>query len=1455
MKSLGICLGASTVSIVEMNLDGKKGGSRPKITDVYLKAHEGNPKRVLAERLKKIDMTAYDAIAVTGRRFRTFVNLSSMSEPEAIEHAFGYVNHKKKRYNAIVSAGGESFMVYVLDKNGKISTVHTGSKCASGTGEFFLQQIRRMGLTLDEAMECAKTGTPHHLSSRCTVFCKSDCTHATNKGVPKGDVTAGLCEMMGQKIVELMKKVPKKDIMIVGGTSQNGPMIDYLKKTFKDLTIPESAPYFEAMGAAVWALGNKTSSFPGMDELFLKERSSFDYLPKLSDFEDMVYFKNVPTAKAKEGDRCIIGLDVGSTTTKAVILRTRDNTVLASIYLRTLGDPVRASRQCYKALLEQTKVPIDIVGLGVCGSGRQIAGLHSLTEGVINEIIAHATAAVYFDEDVDTIFEIGGQDAKYTYITSGVPSDYAMNEACSAGTGSFLEESARETLSIEMEDIADIAMKGGRPPNFSDQCAAFISSDIKRAFHEGIERDDIVAGLVYSICMNYANRVKGNRPMGKKVYMQGGVCLNRAVPIAMAALTGKKIIVPPNPELAGAFGVALAVKDRIDQGLMAEQKFDLRELVDREVEYLKPFICKGGKEKCDRRCKIARIKIAGKIHPFGGACNRYYNLRHSLKFDMEELNLVTLREKLIFETFTDYKPKLPKDAKTIGMNRSFLMASYYPLFYNFFTKLGFAVVLSEKVDTEGIDQIGAPFCYPGEIAHGMFMDLLKKNPDYIFLPHIRGIHVEKGYDVSQACPLTQTEPFYLRQTFRHHIKKRKTKLITETMSFMEGLDQGREVMLDIAKQLGFSKNQAAEAYKIAKGKQKSMYKRFKEIGRKAMKDLEKDPERIAVVFFGRPYNAFVKEANMGIPQKFASRGFMIIPFDFLPYEKEDMYGHMFWAMGQMILKGARFVERHPQLFGTYISNFSCGPDSFIITYFRDMMGVKPSLTLELDSHTADAGLETRIEAALDIFQGYRQLKAANKIAMKKTDFVPARTEMIGGELSIITSSGEKLSLFDPRVRVLFPSMGDLATLGAAEVLSAAGVNALGCEPADEEALKMGKSHTTGKECLPMIITTGTLLKYLKYRDPKSDEVLVYFMPTANGPCRFGQYHVFLNILIKNLELENIAVLSLTSEDSYGGLGNSVLLKSWFMVVIADVMDDMRNMLLANAKDKKKAIKTFDKEYEKVLEAMKGTRRKADRKGGLTQVIKAMKGDWKILEKALKEAAKNLKKIPLTTTLDKAKVVYIIGEIFVRHDGISRRYINERLAEKGFATKVGPTMEWMYYIDYLFQNKLNVLPHSFKEILKNKAKHAIQVKYEKRIKKILAKSGLYEYEECDIGHLVNNVKHLIPPEFLGEAVLTTGVAMTDIVNHACGIVSIGPFGCMPSRVCEAILNETMNDEGKGAISKGNKWVEKVLKEVSDLPFLSIESDGGPFPQIIEANFETFCLQADRLHEAIMRHKGK
>ena len=612
----GICVGASNIKIVAGNMtDGVFNAALQ-----LVKPHDGNARKVLLELLRE-HVGPDSLVAVTGRKLKDQLNLPQLSEPEATELALQQILAGLPcKVEAADSVGGENFMVYELDGSGRIVAVHTGNKCASGTGEFFLQQIRRMNLDPEEAQSIALMDAPYKVASRCSVFSKSDCTHAMNKGVPKGRVVAGLGRMMASKVSELLKKAGARHVLLIGGAARNRTMKGYLEGEGFQIVPSGFDDTFEALGAAIWA---NDFGRPWSEGNISKENcSSFEFLAPLASFGPRVSFREQSWQPATPEDEYIIGLDAGSTTTKAVLMRAGDQAIVAGVYLRTGGDPVAASRQCYRSLAAQVPPGLKITGLGVTGSGRQIVGLHGLTTGIVNEIIAHTTAAVHFDPEVDTIFEIGGQDAKYTYIINRVPADYAMNEACSAGTGSFLEEAARETLNIVTEDIAGFALKGERPPNFNDQCAAFIGSDIKTAVQEGVSSEDIAAGLVYAICQNYITRVKSTRKVGQKIFMQGGVCYNKAVPLAMAALTGREIIVPPDPGLMGAYGVALEVWQKITEGLLERGSFDLPELASREVEYGQPFTCAGGAEACDRKCTIARIRISGKTYPFGGACKK-----------------------------------------------------------------------------------------------------------------------------------------------------------------------------------------------------------------------------------------------------------------------------------------------------------------------------------------------------------------------------------------------------------------------------------------------------------------------------------------------------------------------------------------------------------------------------------------------------------------------------------------------------------------------------------------------------------------------------------------------------------------------------------------------------------------------------------------------------------------
>jgi len=1455
---IGVCLGASTVSFVRVC----KNTNGISVKEHISLAHNGNPKEFFLRKLKEFNQEMIPVV-VTGRKFRNLVKLNQISEPEATEWAVDYLKNSNSfsdvDFSAVASLGGETFMVYTLDTQGKISSVITKNQCASGTGEFFLQQLKRMGLQTEEVLAKSNGAIPHKVSGRCSVFCKSDCTHALNKGVPHSEVTAGLAMMMAEKVEELLKKIKSGRKIIIGGVTKNSVVMKFLQKLVEDIYIPKEAAYFEALGAALFGLENDIKPLTSFEDIFEDKESSFVFHRPLANFSDKVIFKSMERGKAKQGDDCIVGLDVGSTTTKAVILRVSDNKILASVYLYTLGNPIKASKECYDELLRQVPEQIKIIGLGTTGSGRHIAGLHALTEGVFNEIVAHATAAVYFDPEVDTIFEIGGQDAKYTYIVNKVPADYAMNEACSAGTGSFIEESAFESLGIKVTDIEPIAMQGNHPPNFNDQCAAFISSDIKTASHENISKEDIVAGLVYSICLNYVNRVKGSRPIGRKIFMQGGVCYNKAIPIAMAALTGQQIVVPPDPGLMGAFGVALEVKEKINLGLLAKKEFDLKELAEREVNNKKPFICPGGSEKCDLKCSVNLIQIENKTYPFGGACNKYYSITKKSKVNPNEFDFVKKRQQLMFEKYAARKSEKDEKrnaVKTIGLNLSFTIHSLYPLFYNFFTKLGFDVILPDKVDDDGLEREMTSFCYPAQLSLCLFQDLVKNKPDYYFVPNILELHVDKEehyrIDNNATCVFVITEPYFLKEAFQD--VDFEGKWLSPKFNFASGYESEYQKFVEIANQLGVNdETLIKEAIETAIKKQKESQKERFETGDEFLKFLEANPEKYAIVLLGRAYNTFAETANKGIPQKLASKGIYVIPYDMLNYKGIGLDGEMYWEAGKKIMKSAKLVKDHPQLFACYVSNFSCGPDSMTIPQFRTLMGTKPSLTLELDGHTADAGVNTRIDAFVDIIDNYRKIskniKDTDYSDYKMAEVVVDSKHEEGikekgkgkddyGTSFFISSDGEKILLTDRRIRILVPSMGDLSARLFAQTMREQGFNAEALPEANPDILKYGRAHMTGKECLPVILLVGSLIDYIENRWDGKEYIALFNVQSA-GSCRLGQYHELIKDIIKRKRYKNVASFVLMTDDGYAGIGPDFAKKGILSLLAADVIDDIRSAILTNAVNPKEGEKIFNREFENIEKEFDGT--------------------FENLMKLCRNFARNIKqKVPAKIKIEDSKYIALLGEIYVRSDDFSHRWLNRVFAKKGFVVKTAHITEWIYYIDYLIKLNLVEPDTSMKKRTEQFIRNVYMKKYEKRIKKVLAESGYYHYRKTEVEKLLEHSKHIIPYEVKGEPGLTLGTAYYETIDEYCGIINCGPFGCMPTRFAEAVSTPNMKFEDKEkAIRMHNPKYKlpDLFNGNMNIPFLTIESDGNVYPQVIEARMETFALQADRVSQLMNQNKKK
>ncbi len=585
---------------------------------------------------------------------------------------------------------------------------------------------------------------------------------------------------------------------------------------------------------------------------------------------------------------------------------------------------------------------------------------------------------------------------------------------------------------------------------------------------------------------------------------------------------------------------------------------------------------------------------------------------------------------------------------------------------------------------------------------------------------------------------------------------------------------------------------------------------------------------------------------MGIPHKLASRGVRVIPLDFLPIRQLESKRHMYWGMGQRILQGARLVKENDQLFGTYITNFSCGPDSFIIGYFREILGRKPSLTLELDSHTADAGIETRIEAFLDIVSEYRQLLIGTTQRSAPRRFTPAQMRKVNRRVNVITSSGEEVRLDDPRVTLVIPSMGRLTTELLGAVLRGAGFKVVVLPPADESILKVGRAQASCKECLPLIITAGGLLDYANAKR-RDDEIVVYFMASASGPCRFGQYAVFMQDVVRRLKIPDVAVMCLTSENSYWDVeGSFSYRKAWTAIVISDFLEDARSMILANAVDPEQGLAVFEDEWRAILEVMEH-------------------GTMRQVRERVEQTAATLGRIPMKRAPREVPLVLLAGEIFVRRDGISRRYLTERLAEKGFAVLCAPISEWVHYVEYDLKINPDTVSRSSVERFKFYLRNKMLESYERRFTNLLGRSGLVQTRLSDVATVVENARRYLNPQFSSEAVLTVGSAITEIATKVAGVIIIGPFGCMPNRVSESILTEVMTPADKlgvSAAASGNgrnghnrsDELQTVLDGMEHLPFLSIETDGSPYPQLIEAKLEAFCLQAQRLHDRMLRHRG-
>jgi predicted CoA-substrate-specific enzyme activase len=1376
-------------------------------------AHEGDIPGALGRLLSAHEVPDGILSLCTGNTGRNQVRTAHAVPPQAIEAGLKAVG---VRPDAVVSLGGESIVVYTLGPEGLTRTALSGDKCAAGTGEFLRQQLGRMDMLLTDMDRIPEDTPPYRLSARCSVFMKSDCTHKLNKReCTKDEIVVSLADVMAGKAAEFLTRarLSKGKAVVIGGVTRNRFLLRLLAGRLPEVefVVPVEAPWFESFGAACLAAVHGRP-LPPRDALFEARDVAFDRYPSLNAALPLVDAIPSRRGRARPGGTYALGIDGGSTTTKAVLVDRDDLSIVAEYYGRTHGDPVEALRAVLREVRTQVRdavgdAPIHVRLAATTGSSREVLGVFTETPGVYNEIIAHATGTTHFRPDIDTIFEIGGQDAKYVFLQNGVPVDYAMNEACSAGTGSFLEESSKGDLDIRTApEIGPIALESGAPLKFGEHCSAFINSDIRAAIQQGASRPDIVAGIVFSIVSNYLNRVVGNRRIGERIVIQGGVAKNPAVPAAFAAVLGKEITVPPDPELLGAFGVALLALQKHAEGLLPESDFDLDTLIARPISQGKVFTCNA----CENLCPIRTLHVGEHKYFFGGRCNKYANLRHEVPVDVDKVqDWVAMRERLLFHEFapdpTTFEARSPL---VVGVPRAFTVHTLWPLYAWFFHELGVRAVLSEELLREGIQRTEAAFCYPGEIAHGMLARLLDQGVDRIFLPAVRTFESLEPDVHATTCPITQGLPYYLRSAFQVPDER----ILRPVLDMKDGMAGARPAFVEVARQLGFHDDDGRRAFHVAVERQAACWRRLHEVGAEAFERARAE-DRVVVGLFGRPYNAFASEANMQIPRKFTSRGHAVLPFDLLPVAREDIPSNMYWFYGQVDLKAMRLVKDHPNVFACWISNFGCAPDSFMLHYVRWMMGSKPFLVLELDSHTADAGLDTRIEAFLDIVEGWRR-KGSSQLIPE-----PAPTWHVafdGQDTAVVNvRTGERLPLKHPRVRLVFPSMGDLGAEAIAAVAARTGIRAEHLPPADHQTTQLARGVASGKECIPTLLVLGQILNLLLTRPATGDEVLAIVVPKTTGPCRTGQYPTFYEGTFAELGVDNVAVIPLNSDNGYREFGDGFTRQAWHAVVLSDFFTDIRTSLKIVARDRESAMAEFHACWK--------------------ELVAVMRTDASKLQSTLERVAARLAAIPRTRDADSLPKVLVVGEIYVRRDDFSVDELIDHLATNGILGKVTGLAEWMHYCDWVQEKDLKrawrARPWWRRPFSRRLAAYAkvrittvVMDRIETQARRALEPTGLLPTYPHDIDDIMAGVDEFSHPDFETEATVSSLVAALAVRRGYHGVAAIAPFACLPGRLIKALLEPWTRERG--------------------VPFIALENDGLAYPPNTLARLEIFMLDVLR-----------
>jgi predicted CoA-substrate-specific enzyme activase len=1380
-RFIGVDMGAEALKVVELvqERDGLRLARRAIVE------HHKQSGPCLLGVLARWGWDGVTAAAVTGRLGRQ-VQLQRVPVKQAQAAAHRFLHGQAPA--TLVSIGSHGFSVLELRGEGQ-EVFRENSRCAQGTGNFLRQLVERFDLTVEEAAElAAAVDEAAPLSGRCPVILKTDMTHLANKGERKERILAGLLDAICENVQVLVKpSLSPGRVVLAGGVARARRVREHFRRFLErhgmELceTAPEDGLFVEATGCALVAVDHAGTRVPPLSELLLPPlETTLERLPSLASALPRVRRCRPSPAPRAEGPRdVVLGFDIGSTGSKAVALDAETRAPLWDAYLRTNGSPVGAAQELVRAFIGSPASAHRVRGFGATGSGREIVGsLLATCYGrdqvyVLNEIAAHAAGALSIDPRVDTIFEIGGQDAKYIRLCEGRVVDAAMNEACSAGTGSFIEEQGRRFHGIEsVEELGEAALAAEGGVALGQHCSVFMAEIIDEALASGVDRDRIVAGIYDSVVANYLNRVKGSRSVGEVVFCQGMPFASDALAAAVARQTGAEVIVPPAPGLMGAVGIALLALEELP--VAALPAADPLRFLEARVDRKDQFVC-GSTQGCGgggNRCRIDRLTtvVGGEAQRFtwGGGCSLWD--KGTRKKKLPDLAPDPFRERAELVQGIVDRVTVRRGRPVVAMSDEFHLKGLFPFFATFVHALGFDVAVSKGAGRDalkrGIEEANVPFCAPMQQYHGLVAAMVEGHPDFLFLPMMREVPRSSPRErYSAVCPIVQGAPDMLRWDLGPRAPRIVSPVVNIGPGFLDA-DEFLDACRELAAELGVKRDAPwRAAWREGCAEQQRFDEALLRLGERALAFC-REQSLVPVVVLGRAYTIHNDVLNSNVPSIVREQGAIAIPVDCYPTPADaPVFEDVFWGYGQRILRAAWHLRRQEGVYSIFCSNYSCGPDSFTVHAYSWLMEGRPFAIIETDGHAGDAGTKTRVEAFLHCV---REDRAAEPRPPRSGDRLTVAPETL-------------LALRERKDKVLVPRMGPEAEAVAA-ALRGVGVPAETLVPS-REALRIGRRHTSGKECLPLTITLGCLLERIERPGARSER-FAFLMPGSRGPCRFGAYRNLHQLVLDRLgHGSRVCIWSPPFGDYFQGMPASFKAVVFAGVCAAGVLEqalhDVRPVETrdgaANAIHRRWSARLWSRLEEAAAEDLSTAK----------VLLEVASGRVYGIPDIIRGAAEELARVKAQREVPNALVV---GEIYVRSDPFANDYVSQALELRGIRARLEPVSEFLQYSDHV----------SKKNGEKSGAGDRVERVLRERMLELCHRAAALPLgwgPHAPVGEQLSAAQPYLREELEAESVLTIGVpARAWRHGEIDAVVSVGPLECMPNKIAEAQFHHLAEREG-------------------------------------------------------------